>query len=243
MAATQNTANALKGQDAQHANLSLTGLLYESVATGIIANAGGGQASATQLTAEINRVATVATAGDSVKLPGCEAGLTIVVINGTTKPMQVFGLVSDTINGVAAATGVSQMGGSVVIYVCTTVAPGNWETDGLALGFSGGFATSSVTDSLVALAGGAQAGTALKSSINRFITVASAADSAQLPVSAPGITLVVANAAAANSMNVFPQTGDAINALAINTAFAVAAGKTCEFICTAAGRWHTVLSA
>ncbi|MBV8839051.1 MAG: hypothetical protein JO000_21165 [Alphaproteobacteria bacterium] len=41
------------------------GLLQESAADNIAALAGGGQASATPLSNEINRVTTVATAGDS----------------------------------------------------------------------------------------------------------------------------------------------------------------------------------
>jgi uncharacterized protein (DUF2126 family) len=96
-------------------------------------------------------------------------------------------------------------------------------------------------DGLTALVGGAQAGTALTVGINRFTTVASAADSAQLPASVAGT--VVINAAAANSMNVFPQTGDIINALAANAAFAVAANKTATFYCAVAGRWNAQLSA
>ena len=40
----------------------------------LTAFAGGGQASALALTAQINRVTTVATAGDSVKLPAATAG-------------------------------------------------------------------------------------------------------------------------------------------------------------------------
>jgi hypothetical protein len=98
-------------------------------------------------------------------------------------------------------------------------------------------------DGLTALVGGAQAGTALTVGINRFTTVASAADSAQLPASVAGTVVTVINAAAANSMNVFPQTGDIINALAANAAFAVAANKTATFYCAVAGRWNAQLSA
>jgi hypothetical protein len=96
---------------------------------------------------------------------------------------------------------------------------------------------------LTALAGGAQAGTFCGSRLNRFTTVASAGDSGQLPLAVPGRVCFVKNAAAANSMNVFPQTGDAINALAANASFAVAAGKSCEFYCALLGTWETNLSA
>lgn len=61
-----------------------------SLATGITAFAGGGQGSATQLTKEVNRVTTVATAGDSVKLPTAVAGMQVTVINDGASSMDVF---------------------------------------------------------------------------------------------------------------------------------------------------------
>lgn len=102
----------------------------------------------------------------------------------------------------------------------------------------------SAADGLTAHAGGGQ-GSALPitTQMARFTTVATAADSAVLPSAIPGMSYTVSNAAAANSMNVFPATGEIINALAANAAFAVVAGKTCEFVCMKAGQWHTLLSA
>jgi len=55
--------------------------------------------------------------------------------------------------------------------------------------------------------------------------------------------VVRANAHAWNSANVFPSTGDAINALGANNAFAMAAGKVALFLCASAGQWHTILTA
>jgi hypothetical protein len=102
----------------------------------------------------------------------------------------------------------------------------------------------SVQEGLTAHAGGGQSGaTALTADLCRVTTVGTAADSVVLPVAAPGMEIVVINAAAANSMNVFPASGDAINALSANAAFAVAAGKTCSFFSTLAGHWHTLLTA
>jgi hypothetical protein len=102
----------------------------------------------------------------------------------------------------------------------------------------------SATDGLTAHAGGGQANaTPITTQMARFTTVATAADSAVLPSAVPGMSYTVSNAAAANSMNVFPATGEIINALAANAAFAVAAGKTCEFVCMKTGQWHTLLSA
>jgi hypothetical protein len=100
-----------------------------------------------------------------------------------------------------------------------------------------------VANGLTALAGGAQAGTPILNRFNRFTTVATAADSGQLPLALPGRVLFVKNAAGANSMNVFPQTGEAINALAANAAFGLAAGKGAEFYCISLGTWEVNLTA
>lgn len=101
----------------------------------------------------------------------------------------------------------------------------------------------SATDGLVAHAGGGQgSATPITTQMARFITVATIADSAVLPSAVPGMSYTVSNAAA-NSMNVFPATGEIINALAANAAFAIAGAKTCEFVCMKTGQWHTLLSA
>lgn len=102
----------------------------------------------------------------------------------------------------------------------------------------------SAADALTAHAGGGQGSAlALTSVINRITTVASAGDSVKLPVATPGLEITVINAAAVNSMNVFPNTGDAINALGANAAFALAATKVATFFCTVAGQWHSQLTA
>jgi len=86
-------------------------------------------------------------------------------------------------------------------------------------------AIQATADGLVAFAGGGQSSaTPLRVGINRF-TVAGANDSAKLPVSQPGISVVVINASA-NSLNVFPASGEQINAAGANAAFAVTTGKT-----------------
>jgi Ca2+-binding RTX toxin-like protein len=76
--------------------------------------AGGGQTSATALTTIFNEVVTaVATAADSVKLPApSKVGQIVIVTNAhASNSMQVFGAGTDTINGVATATGVAQAAG------------------------------------------------------------------------------------------------------------------------------------
>ena len=65
----------------------------------------------------------------------------------------------------------------------------------------------------------------------------------RLPVSAAGMQIIIINAAAANSMNVFPASGEQTNALGANTAFAVAANKTAQFYCVPRRAWHSILTA
>jgi hypothetical protein len=114
---------------------------------GVRGHAGGGQGSGTLLTGNINRVTTVATAGDSVLLPPSAPGLDVIVINKGANPMQVFGSGTDTIDDIATATGVSQMANSFVLYACTFA--GKWYSEGLASGFGGpGLATASFSASV-----------------------------------------------------------------------------------------------
>ncbi|HYM31798.1 MAG TPA: hypothetical protein VEU47_10885 [Candidatus Cybelea sp.] len=216
------------------------GFAIESSADNLTAHAGGGQANALPLLNEINRITTVAIANDSVALPKSVAGMTVIVINHGANPMQVFGNGTDTINDAAAATGVSQMQNSVVIYMCATA--GAWYTDGLANGFAAGFQTFSSVDGLVAHAGGGQgSATPITAMQNLFGTVASAGDSAVLPSAKPGMQIDVINKTA-TSMNVFPAVGEQINGAAANSAVAVvggSSGSVTVFFCGTAGQWWT----
>lgn len=102
---------------------------------------------------------------------------------------------------------------------------------------------SSTATGITAFAGGGQANAVpLTATYNRVTTVASAADSVKLPAALAGSRVVVFNKGA-NSMNVFPATGDAINALAANAAIALATTKGMEFVCMVAGTWDTILGA
>ena len=92
---------------------------------GITAFAGGGQGSAVALVGQVNRITVVASAGDSVRLPPSVAGLWVEIVNKGANPLQVFGAGTDTINGIATATGISQGINTNATYTCTTA--GNWE--------------------------------------------------------------------------------------------------------------------
>lgn len=229
--------NPTTGQQTPNA-IAMAGLFYEFAQDNVTAHAGGGQALAFQLTGQTARITTVATPGDSVALPPSQAGLEVLVINHGANAMQVFGAGTDTIDDVATAIGVSQMQNSLVIYTCATA--GRWYSEGLATGFGqSGLQTLSQADSLTAHAGGGQAlGTPVTTMLARFSVVATAGDSALLPVSKPGMVVTVFNGAA-NSMNIFPQSGEAINALGANTAFAAATLTVTIFYCLTAGQWFT----
>lgn len=121
----------------------ITNYLFSSQKA-ITAFAGGGQASATQLTARYNQLDTVATAADSVKLPLALPGTSIFINNATATAAQVFGSAQNPENAnagdtiaannssaqVATGTGVSQIANSGMWYVCTTL--GQWKQCSMA---------------------------------------------------------------------------------------------------------------
>jgi hypothetical protein len=230
------------------------GIRYNT-AVGVVPGITRTQAGATPLTNQVARVdlstapAAGSLLGDGLALPLANAGSVQIVINNSMNPIQVYPAngTTDTIN--AQSGGVVQIPNSVCVYFAA--APGTWQTLGVAFGFLGNFETCSSLDGMTAHAGGGQgSATPITAMISRFTTVATAADSSVLPVttnvlpsSGAGISLLVANAAAANSMNVFPASGEQINALGNNTAFALAAGKNATFFATKPGQWHAILSA
>ena len=83
-------------------NLTMANPINYDHNTTITAFATGGQASATALTGEFNNVTTVATAGDSVKLPTAALGLKITVKNSGAASLAVFPATGDAINSLAA---------------------------------------------------------------------------------------------------------------------------------------------
>jgi len=242
---------AITGTESIHQNQNLAiGYLLESAADNITANPGGGQANAVQLAAELNKVTTVATSGDSVRLPPSAAGLTIVVTNKGANAMQVYGSGADTIDDSAAVTGVSQMRGSVVIYACHTA--GAWYTEGLGTGYTsaggGAFQTFSYADGLTASTTHSQAGaTPILASQVGFAIVANASDCGVLPPAKAGMQIDVVNHGA-QTMAVYPASaaqggqasGDQINALGANAPLTGITNTTPTiFYCLTDGQWWT----
>lgn len=98
-----------------------------------------------------------------------------------------------------------------------------------------------VRNGVTASTGSTQAtGVLVTTAVTRVTTVAVAGDALTLPPAVAGVSLVITNAAAANSMDVFPAVGNAINALAGDAAFAMAANVTRLFVCAVDGTWNTI---
>jgi len=103
----------------------------------------------------------------------------------------------------------------------------------------GEFFVESAADNIVACAGGGQTNaTKLVNEMSRVTTVATAGDSVALPLSAPGMSMLVMNAGA-NAMQVF---GDlvgrgTINGAPSNVGVSQSAGSIVIYACFSKGAW------
>jgi hypothetical protein len=96
----------------------------------------------------------------------------------------------------------------------------------------------SVTNAITASATQTQGGaTALTTDINRITVVANADDAVKLPAATAGRQVTVINTVATQA-GVFPASGDAINALAVDTVSPLAASTTRIYTCAVAGTWN-----
>jgi hypothetical protein len=95
---------------------------------------------------------------------------------------------------------------------------------------------------IVALAGGGRTGSpTLNAAFVELATVATGADSVQLPVAKVGLAITITNSGA-NSAQIFANGTDTINGTAGATGVALAAAATAEFICTKDGVWKRYVS-
>lgn len=97
---------------------------YRGVGNGLTAYAGGGQTNATPMNTEIARFTTVATAGDSARLPGGLLGMRITIINDGANAMDLFPYPGQYINGTQDAS-YSIPAGAVAEAIC--YASGYWK--------------------------------------------------------------------------------------------------------------------
>ena len=207
-----------------------------TTADSLTAHAGGGQGSALALTAQINRVTTVATAGDSVKLPAATAGAQVMVINAAaSNSMDIFPATGEAID--ALGTNIQYpltVTARNVTFVCVT--NGTW----ISKAGGGGSSAPTATDSITAHAGGGQgSATALTSDINRITTVTTSGDSVKLPAATAGKSVIIINDGS-NSTDIFPASGESIDSLATNAAFPLSTiTRISTFVCAVAGLWRS----
>jgi hypothetical protein len=187
-----------------------------------------------------SRIVT-ANSGDGVRLPPVQPGCDLMVLNVSGNPIAVYPSNQDQIEGNGAGNSVSMMNNSVVLFSCYSTASG-WASEGLATGFSAsGLQTQSYLTGITAHAGGGQGSAVpLTAMLNFISTVVTAGDSVILPSAVPGSVITVINqSSTATGPNVFPQSGQTINALAANTAIAVPPQSVLIFFCGISGSWWT----
>ena len=108
---------------------------------------------------------------------------------------------------------------------------------------AGGNFTKSVTDSITAGATQTQAGaTALTKDINRVTTVGTDNDGVKLPTASAGLEILIINADAGQDIQIWPNTGDAINGGSANAVDGTPLGEGAirRYIAADATNWYTV---
>jgi len=180
-------------------------------ATGIVAGTTRTQAGATVLVPGISRVdtSTAVTAGttngDGVKLPAATSGDVVTVVNNTANIIQVYGNGSDTINGVAGATGIPLPPGGVNIFVAA--AAGGWLIEsGVGGGASGTIPTFIVQEAITASSTITQAAATAITSNYAHVTTGGANYAVALPAWANGAVVTIYNDTATN-ITVYTQNG------------------------------------
>lgn len=103
-----------------------SGSLETVVSQGNVASAGTSQGTATAITQAVVNFTSGGADPAGGTLPPAKAGLQIAVANNTGGIIRIYGNGSDTINGAAGATGVTQANALITLYICA--ANGNWLT-------------------------------------------------------------------------------------------------------------------
>lgn len=118
--------NTFSGVQTLGGDLITQAYIKKSTNSSITAFAGGGQASATQLSKDVNWLTTVATNGDSVKLPAGIAGMEIFIQNNGAANANVYPASGELIDNEAANGPVALNAGTNVKFIC--VVAGTWKS-------------------------------------------------------------------------------------------------------------------
>jgi len=180
------------GDSPQFTNVTLTGYGYRSITNSITAGSTQSQAGATALTTELNRVVTVGTNGDGVKLPTAVAGARITIVNDdSAQNIKIWPNTSDAIDGGSAnAVDANTLAaGSSRTYIAVDAT--NWYTESMAVVSpttvaNGGTGATSLTDGGILLGSGTNAVTAMSVLADSEMIVG---DGTADPVAESGATL------------------------------------------------------
>ena len=234
----------------------ITGILQHSVAVGQTANTGSVQGN-NPITTEFYEIATCANAGDACTLPAAVAGQLVIIVNNGANSADVFPASGDKIDGGSANAAFALAAGANALFICQD------GTDWDSLG--GGFFTPSSTTTMTnktltspvlntptindpvfdvsvgvtAHTGSSQGDGAITSTFVEIATCANAGDAVTLPTAAAGKLVIIANNGA-NSCDIFPASGDAIDGASANAAKALAAGSNRIHICQDGTDWDTI---
>jgi len=188
------------------------------------------------------------------------AGLIIATGNVTGGNLTTSGVVAATGNvsggnlvtaGALSVTGnanVGNLGTAGLIIATGNVTGGNLTTSGVVAAtgnVTGGnlVATSyhirSITTGISAAGSTQGTATALTKEINVVSTVSSGANGVVLPTAVAGMVLIVNNTSA-NTLNVYPATGGAVNSGSTNAAYSHVSGASIQYYATSSTQWYTV---
>jgi hypothetical protein len=227
--------------------VGVSGSIPLELATGTVAATGTTQATAAALSYQLSRISS-ATAGSAqgVALPQSVGGMRFAVVNNTAVPITVYGVNAgtDTINGIAGATGVAQPPYSFVEYISPVT--GVWYALNLGTGFStsSSIPTGSATDAVTAAGTTNATAYQIKTALTRVTTNAGTPAGVTLPPTFPGYQGVAVMNASASPLLIYGAGSDQINHTGTTAAtYSLAAGSVAQFFCTVAGVWHVSVSA
>lgn len=112
-------AQTLTGVTTANGGVVATGLRVDAATT--LTAVGTDRATSLALTASVNNITTAAS-GTGVTLPACAAGKIVVVNNLGANAIKVYGAGSDTVDGAAAATGVTLTNAKRALFVGVSTA-------------------------------------------------------------------------------------------------------------------------
>lgn len=150
--------------------------------------------------------------------------------NAATNNITINAATGNTINNGSSLV-ISNNGEKAVVFIAS-------KTELAVLETGESLITASVQDAITAFAGGGQASaTQLTKEYNRVTVVATDADSVKMPSAIVGKRVHIVNADEAQSLGIYPKTGELFEGLAANAKVDLAFGTSLEAFCYVTGTW------